>query len=169
LSKEINSVKCLTHGFLWYYTLFSTAKDRLLLPDAVCNSCKVVRIGDDDSKTLVAGQPTQIFISGALYKIFSMHRVGHGYYFMHRIGRKAATPRMFADGFFVRRYVYAVPFVGCDVGMEPLNLRTHAYEHVARFLRNFLQLYSGELVGARQVSFDDVFGHSVFIALLCEH
>src|SRR5689334_14749725 len=66
---------------------------------------------------------------------------------------------MLAHRRFVGRLVHAVDAVVGDVAVDPLDLRPHAAEHPARFLRDGLEVRRGELAGAGNVSFDHELGH----------
>jgi hypothetical protein len=75
------------------------------------------------------------------------------------VGRESAFGGVSADDIFVRRNVDAVDLVGCDEGVDPLDLRTDSFDNRARFLRDGGELVGGELAGAGKVALDEELGH----------
>src|SRR5207237_9975980 len=75
------------------------------------------------------------------------------------VGGETALLRVLAHHLLARGEVHAVDLVAGDVALHPLDLRPQTLEHVARFLRDCLQLVGAELAGAGDLALDEVFGH----------
>ena len=67
-------------------------------------------------------------------------RVNHRPHLRHRIRRELPQLRMLAHRRLIRRNVHAVDLVVGHIGLHPLNLRPHPLQHIARVLRDALQL-----------------------------
>src|SRR2546421_8415934 len=69
-----------------------------------------------------------------------------------------------SDHLLVRSVVHAIDLVARDVALDPLNLRSHAAQHAARFLRNGLELSGRELAGAGNLTFDHELWHAIVLS-----
>src|SRR5206468_9249544 len=78
--------------------------------------------------------------------------------------RKSTLFRVTSDHLLVRSVVHAIDLVARDVALDPLNLRSQAAQHAARFLRDGLELSGGELASAGNLAFDHELWHAMVLS-----
>src|SRR5262245_10070512 len=71
---------------------------------------------------------------------------------------------MGSHGCLIRRNVNAVDLVVGDVALDPLDLRPHAVQDAARFLRDGLQLLHRQFPGSGDVPLDHELGHYALLS-----
>ena len=89
--------------------------------------------------------------------------VDDGFDGCNNVGGESAFGGVFADEVFVGGDVDAVDLVGCDIGMDPLNLWAQLSEDTTGGLGDGSELLGGKLAGFGNVALDEELWHWVFL------
>jgi len=87
-------------------------------------------------------------------------RINYCAHLRHPVRRKPTLRRMLPNRSFIRRNIYAVDFIVCNVTVQPLNLRPHLAQYAARRLRHRLQLFRAQFPNFRNLPLDNELRHS---------